>query len=188
MNLVVGSGPAGVAASLALLERGQAVTMLDAGRTIEPEYADTPQRLAQLPYEQWPPELVERLASLSDRGRGDYPMKTNFGSDFAYRPAPERLPIEAHDADLLVSLARGGLSNLWGANVVTFCADDFTGWPIGEPDLASAYRAVLRHVPLSASRGDDFEELLPLHTESLEPRFLSTQAEIVLGGSAITNG
>jgi len=180
VNLVVGSGPAGVAAALALLERGQAVTMLDAGRTLEPEYADTPQRLARLPYEQWPPELVERLASLSDRGDSDYPMKTNFGSDFAYRPAPERLPIEAHDADLLVSLARGGLSNLWGANVVTFCADDFTGWPIGERDLASAYRAVLRHVPLSASRGDDFEELLPLHTESLEPRFLSTQAEIVL--------
>jgi choline dehydrogenase-like flavoprotein len=184
VNLVVGSGPAGVAAALALLERGQAVTMLDAGRTIEPEIAETPQELAKLPYEQWPKELVERLASLSDRGGGDYPMKTNFGSDFAYRGAPDRMPIETHGADIIVSLARGGLSNIWGSNVVTFCAQDFIGWPFGERELAAAYRAVLHHVPLSAARGDDFENDLPLHTDSLEPRFLSTQAELLLGDLA----
>ena len=31
MNLVLGSGPAGVAAALALLERGQSVTLIDVG-------------------------------------------------------------------------------------------------------------------------------------------------------------
>jgi hypothetical protein len=36
LNLVVGSGPSGVAAALALIKRGQEVTLLD-GRELEPE-------------------------------------------------------------------------------------------------------------------------------------------------------
>jgi len=46
MNLVVGSGPSGVTAALALLERGGEVTMLDYGRTLEPEFAAIPRALA----------------------------------------------------------------------------------------------------------------------------------------------
>ena len=57
MDLVVGSGPAGVAASLALLERGHEVTMLDYGREIEPQFADLPRPLAGLPYERLVPAI-----------------------------------------------------------------------------------------------------------------------------------
>ena len=180
MNLVVGSGPAGVAAALALLERGQSVTMLDVGREIEPELAATPRQLARLPFETWPPESYQRLAALTGPVTNGFPMKTNFGSDFASRPAPELMPLEVRGADILVSFARGGLSNLWGSNVFPFCAADFRGWPFGAETLTPAYRAVLRHIPLSASRGDDLEPLLPLHTDRLEPRLLSQQAQRVL--------
>ena len=37
MHYVIGSGPAGVACSAALLARGDEVTMLDAGLTLEPD-------------------------------------------------------------------------------------------------------------------------------------------------------
>jgi choline dehydrogenase-like flavoprotein len=176
MNLVVGSGPSGVAASLALLERGQPVTMLDFGREIEPEYARVPAGATGLPYETWSPEVKRRLASISGPMEDGLPMKTNFGSDFAVRREPELMPLELHDATILLSLARGGLSNLWGSNVFTFCADDFTGWPIGEPELREAYRAVLAHVPLSARRGDALEAMFPLVTDRLQERPLSEQA------------
>jgi choline dehydrogenase-like flavoprotein len=184
LNLVVGSGPSAVAAALALLERGQSVTMLDVGRQLDPELAAIPARLAGLEYEAWPHELRERLAAITGRAAGGYPMKTNFGSDFAYRGAPELMPLDVRGADVILSFARGGLSNLWGANVLSFCAEDLRGWPLGEADLAPAYRAVLRHLPLSAARGDDLESLLPLHTERLEPRLLSRQAERLLGDLA----
>ena len=35
-DIVLGSGPSGVAAAAALIARGREVVMLDAGRTIEP--------------------------------------------------------------------------------------------------------------------------------------------------------
>jgi len=180
LNLVVGSGPSGVAAALALLERGQDVMLLDVGREIEPELTAIPRRLQGLAFEDWP--AAERAALAAIRGPvvGGYPRKTNFGSDFAYREAPDLMPLEIQDAEILMSLARGGLSNIWGANLFSFCERDLTGWPIASESLAAAYRAVLRHLPLSAARGDDLESLMPLHRDDLEPRFLSRQAERLL--------
>src|SRR5262245_30913252 len=142
MNLVVGSGPSGVAAALALLECGAEVTMIDYGRTIEPEAAAIPRALAGLPYESWPASERQRLAGLSCATVDGLPMKTSFGSDFACRPT-ELMPIEAHGAEALHSLARGGLSNLWGANVVPFSDDDLQGWPLDSASLAPGYRAAL---------------------------------------------
>ena len=180
MNLVVGSGPSGVAAALALLERGQPVTMLDVGRELEPERAELPRRLAGLAYEDWPVADREWLAAIDGPRVGGYPRKTTFGSDFAYREEPDLMPLDVREAEILISFARGGLSNIWGANLLSFGASDLGGWPIDEQALAPAYRAVLRHVPLSAARGDDFEAMLPLHRDDLEPRFLSSQAERML--------
>jgi len=180
LNLVVGSGPSGIAAALALLERGQSVTMLDVGREIEPEFTELPRRLAGLAYEDWPAESRAHLAAITGPVQGGYPMKTNFGSDFAYRAEPDLMPLDVREADIIVSLARGGLSNIWGANLFSFGSADLRDWPFGEETLAPAYRAVLRHLPLSAARGDDLEGILPLHADTLEPRFLSRQAEQLL--------
>jgi choline dehydrogenase-like flavoprotein len=182
LNLVVGSGPSGVAAALALIERGQEVTLLDVGRELEPELATIPRRLEGLAFEDWPAAEREALARIQGPVVGGYPRKTNFGSDFAYREAPDLMPLEVRDAEILVSLARGGLSNIWGANLFSFCERDLAGWPLEPDSLAAAYRAVLRHLPLSAARGDDLQSLMPLHTEELEPRFLSRQAESLLAG------
>jgi len=180
LNLVVGSGPSGVAAALALIERGEPVTMLDVGRTLEPELAEIPRRLAGLDYEAWPAAERARLAAVRGEVVGGYPRKTNFGSDFAYREDPALMPLDVREAEILASLARGGLSNIWGANLFSFCAADLDGWPLGAEDLAPAYRAILRHVPLSAERGDDFESPHPLHADALEPRLLSEQARALL--------
>ena len=181
---MIGSGPSGVAAALALLERGRTVTLLDYGREIEPEFAAVPEPAAGLLFEQWPQGLRTRLAAIRGPMEDGLPMKTNFGSDFAVRRDPEFMPLEIRDAQILLSLARGGLSNLWGANVFSFSADDFTGWPIGEADLREGYRAALQHVPLAAVRGDALEREFPLHTDRLEERPLSEQARRMLADLA----
>jgi choline dehydrogenase-like flavoprotein len=181
MNLVVGSGPSGVAAALALLERGQPVTMIDVGRTLEPSFAAAPRELAGRPYEEWPSETRARLAAITGPTINGFPMKTSFGSDFAWRGAPQLMPVETRGAEVLTSFARGGLSNIWGSNVLPFCAEDLEGWPIGPADLEPGYRAVLAHIPVSAERDEELERLLPLHTGRLEPRWLSRQAEAMLG-------
>src|SRR5262245_14915271 len=179
MNLVVGSGPSGVAAALALLECGGEVTMIDYGRTIEPEAAALPRALAGLPYESWPAAQQQRLAAVSGGTENGFPLKTSFGSDFARRPT-ELMPIEPRGADVLHSLARGGLSNLWGANLVPFTDEDLQGWPLDRAALASGYRAALAHVPLAAEPGDELANAMPLYTDRLEPRPLSAQATQVL--------
>lgn len=184
MNLVVGSGPAAVGAALALLERGASVTMLDVGRELEPEFAATQRSLGSLPYESWPADEYTRLARLTGPTSKGFPMKTVFGSDFAYRGAPDLMPVDVHGADILVSLARGGLSNVWGSNVLSFCDDDWTGWPVGPDEMAPAYRAVLRHVPLSATADDELAGVFPLHTDRLEPRLLSRQSTRLLSDLA----
>ena len=117
--------------------------MLDFGRTLEPEFAALPGSLAGLPYESWPIATREALALIRGPEVGGFPMKTTFGSDFAGRESPEWMPVERHGADVLHSLARGGLSHLWGANAFSFCAEDFRGWPIDGATLAPSYRAVL---------------------------------------------
>src|SRR2546429_4943975 len=108
MNLVVGSGPSGVAAALALLERGGEVTMLDYGRTMEPEFAAIPRALAGLPYEAWPASQRERLAALSGGTENGFPMKACFGSDFARRTT-ELMPIQPRGTDRLHSPPPRGL-------------------------------------------------------------------------------
>ena len=180
MDLVIGSGPAGVAASLALLERGREVTMIDVGRTIEPEHAAVAAPAAGLPLERWPAGLQDHLRAIEGPMEDGLPMKTNFGSTFAVRRDPELMPLELANAQILLSLARGGLSNLWGANAWSFSADDLSGWPIGPADLEAGYRAALAHVPLSAVKGDDLEADFPLHTGRLEARPLSLQAQTML--------
>src|SRR6185295_5165636 len=128
-----------------------------------------PRALAGLPYEAWPASQRQRLAVVSGGTEHGFPMKTNFGSDFARRPT-ELMPIEPHGADALHSLARGGLSNLWGANIVPFSDEDLEGWPLDRAALAPGYRAALAHVPLAAERGDELVDAMPLYTDRLEPR------------------
>src|SRR5690348_16234973 len=106
-------------------------------------------------------------------------MKTTFGSDFARRPTG-LMPVEARGADVLPSFARGGLSNIWGANVVPFSDEDLRDWPLDAAALAPGYRAALAHVPLAAEANDDLADVMPLYTDRLEPRPLSRQAAEVL--------
>jgi len=178
MMLVLGSGPAGVACAKALLARGVEVTMLDGGERLEPSLQHCLDELMGRSPADWNPAHLQRCKAPVQPPAAGLPMKRTFGSDYPYR-AQEHLPVEMEGADILSSLAQGGLSNVWGANILPFIDGDIDAWPISRSDLEPHYREVLSFVPASASR-DGVESLFPLYTDNAHPLRLSRQAEAMM--------
>lgn len=113
VNLVVGSGPSGVAAASALLDAGKPVVMLDIGRTLEAE-----------PGRQEP---------------GDDPArKLAFGSSYPYLTDREA-GLSQHGTRCLASGGKGGLSAVWGGSVLPFPDEEISDWPIAAKELHPHY-------------------------------------------------
>ena len=163
MYCVVGSGPASMAAVLALVARGLRVTILDAGKTLEPERQAVLARLAGQAPEEWAPADLDRLrgGGQSDR-HGSIHSKQTYGSDYPYEDVAEPLQEDRARSPFNYSMARGGLSNVWGASLLPAHADDLQDWPVGLAELEEHYRAVMASIPSSAVR-DELEELLPTY-------------------------
>ena len=178
-NLVVGSGPAGVAAAKALIERGARVTLVDVGQSLEPERRSWVDSLARRSHDTWTSEDVSRLRAPFQRDASGVLSKLVFGSDYPYRDAKEANRIEIPAGTLKPSIAQGGLSTVWGASVLPYNLRDLERWPISTSDLDPHYRAILRWMPLMA-QPDDLETLYPIHTDSPNPVRLSRPAARLL--------
>jgi choline dehydrogenase-like flavoprotein len=173
--IVIGSGPAGVSVSMALLKRGLQVTMLDVGQTME---KDLEQEVAELRRKSFlSVDDINRLRGDVEVGASGVEEKKLFGSAFVNKPS-EYFRIERQNAWFYHSFARGGLSNLWGRNLMPLCEDDMQDWPLPKDALDIYYSRVLEYVPL-AGRKDRLDKLLPLHTLTPGPMELSGQAEML---------
>lgn len=176
MIYVIGSGPAGVACAFALLDRQCEVTLLDGGITLEPDAQGRLNRMAATAPEQWTPEMLAHHKINVEATTEGLPQKTAFGSNYPYQQTREAYPLERQDVHILPSLARGGLSSVWGAAVLPHRHEDLRDWPITLNDLEPHYRAVLKWLPLSATR-DDLERFFPLYSDSFETLQPSRQAQ-----------
>lgn len=156
---VIGSGPAAAAAAHMLAAAGHGVTVFDVGLRIEPHL----EPLTRLPRPV--DEAAFRAAVDAQRRRvlgGDaaaLPPKLPFGSDFVYRSIPGAELSTAPGMHIVTSLALGGLSNAWGANVCAIAGRDMADWPIGEADLTPYYKALAAITDVSGRPGDDIDEL-----------------------------
>jgi choline dehydrogenase-like flavoprotein len=130
--VVVGSGPAGAAATLALIEKGVDVTLIEGGR----------ERAAN--------GLTARVAGVT-LARIHRPLA----------PRPDGVVFTGDPTTLLFEdVAPGGLTNHWSCAVPRFSRDDFTDairagdaftWPIGYDDLAPWYDWVEPRLCISGS-------------------------------------
>jgi choline dehydrogenase-like flavoprotein len=177
--VVIGSGPAGMAAARALCDGGHHVVVLDAGDTIEAGGMDVFDALARTEPEQWPPELARQARGAFAVSVKDVPLKPAYGSLFPYALDDPDLPIERERVETLPSLARGGLSNSWGASIMPYRARDIEDWPIPLRELEPHYEAVLRFVP-NAGQHDELAELVPLYTDAPGPLRRTAQTEMLL--------
>jgi choline dehydrogenase-like flavoprotein len=180
VDIVIGSGPSGVAAAAALIEHGREVLMVDVGEELEPSRAALRARMGSTEPSQWNRADVA-AASLADRSERVNAIRP-YGSDFLFR-----VPAAAKEWDELAgsqyprpSFAKGGLSNGWGASILPYRDADMDAWPIRAADLAPHYDAIAPIIALAA-RHDDLEQLFPAHRlDGERPLPLSTQAQRLL--------
>lgn len=207
---VVGSGPSGVAAASALAEQGHTVEVLDVGH--QPEAAsqalagevraaigrgERPGRALYHALHHGPGGAAHSplagLGTLLGRVEATRSQKRILGSTFVWDGADEAIPVESEVVTR--SLAKGGLSNAWGAACYPWRADDFAGWPIAAPELAPHYARAAALLGLDQSK-DALERAYPLigpsagdaprnpgsPLERLLARWRERDAELAAGG------
>ena len=179
MYYVVGSGPAGISAAMALLARGLEVTMLDAGYELEPERTAVVGRLRTMDKKEWDAGSISVLKENANAHLGGVDLKHIYGSDFPFRGMDSIQPVTMSGARMVRSLARGGLSNVWGGSILPNRSEDITDWPVTLADLEPHYRAVLAFMS-HAGQEDELSRLLPLYDSAYDSFLLSCQAAALL--------
>lgn len=186
MKIVVGSGPAGVACARALLENGEEVLMLDVGLDLEPGRKRSVSKLqtaaSQDEIGDEEGELIREMKRdmLATNSGGSMPKKLRYGSDYPYRKTEEALQITRENAGGSASLGKGGLSAVWGAQVLPFREEDLDDWVIDAKSLEPYYHATFEMTGLTAEE-DSLTELFPLFYESPQNLERSEQAKTILG-------
>lgn len=179
--VIIGSGPAGVSAAWPLVEAGCRVLMLEAttGRVPEPDPERPSLRELRRDAGGWRHLLGDDLRGL--RMMTEVSPKLRMIPDAAFLERYQRANhLEPDGFAAIGILARGGLSNFWGAVAGAYDAGDLAGWPIGPDDLAPAYRAVARRIGISGTEDDDMAAAHGLGLPLQPPLPLSPLAERVL--------
>lgn len=180
MILVVGSGPAAVAATYALVEQGHEVTVLDVGMKLEPERQEILDRMSALEPGAWDKDDLDRIMGTRSGDHEANRSKQSFGSSFSFAPPSSAIDIRWQiKGGFSHSLAFGGLSNVWGAALLPYRREDIADWPISLDELIPHYRAVMDFVPGTAVT-DDLEELLPSYSSASAPLEPSRQGKALL--------
>ncbi len=160
--IIVGSGPAALACAQALIDRGESVSILDIGRELPVEKRHALTRLKNLKCEHWEPSDIIAIKNPMNRMVAGTPVKTAYGSDYAYAELNADYIIEKEGVQALPSHAKNGFASVWGANMLPFLKEDISDWPTESQKLDLHYKAVLRHVPLSA-KADGLTSRFPMY-------------------------
>jgi choline dehydrogenase-like flavoprotein len=180
--IVVGSGPGGANAAARLVEAGRRVLMLDYGNRDEryaPLIPDRPfSELRRTDDAQYRYFLGDRFEGVPfgavKVGAQLTPPRMHVLAD-----AAERIPVEAENFAVSMSLARGGLGAAWSAGVFPFTDDELAAMALSVRELAPHYDAVAERIGVCGER-DDLETFFPSSAGMLPPLEVDTSAEIVL--------
>jgi hypothetical protein len=147
--IVVGSGPAGVSVAFPLVEAGARVLMIDGACREKSPSDDNNERWrrilgagleALLPEDAVSPKLRTPLAR---KIVGDFDKSGN---------------IRGEGFIAVGARSRGGLSQIWGALVSQFSAQDVEGWPLPIEELRRSYEVVVERIGVSGSTTDEMAE------------------------------
>src|SRR5262245_303078 len=155
--IVVGSGPAATFAALGL--RGRRVLMLDVGFDATPgdslrrnlyDLKETDDLFDAL--------IGRRFESLHNLHQPPISLKLKAPlMSYIVGGARELTPVAGSPFGGVISLARGGLANAWGAGVFRYTARDLAGFPIDAAELAPCFDEVTARIGVSGVNGDDLE-------------------------------
>jgi choline dehydrogenase-like flavoprotein len=180
---VIGSGPAAVSAAVALTRRNLRVTMLDAGREIDPSRQAVVTRMSAQSPQEWSDDDARLIKEGVEASASGIPLKRLYGSGFPFDTSGSGIEITYRNAAVRPGFARGGLSNVWGAGMLPFHRDDLADWPVEAADLERHYPHVLSFLPFSAAH-DALENSFPLYKRDVETMPPSAQGKAFLADAA----
>jgi choline dehydrogenase-like flavoprotein len=172
--IIVGSGPAGVSAAIPLAAAGRRVLMIDgSGPSPVPraDGSDRPSRAALVLGEQL--EGLQPDDGLSPKLRT--PAARHIVGGFR-----QWANIADHNFTAVGALARGGLSQIWGAFVSELDEHDLADWPLQVADLRPSYRAVGDRIGISGSSDDDMAAFYGLSSPILPAAEIGPAARMIL--------
>ena len=180
--VVIGTGPAGIAAIAQLRKLGMAPVVLDSGFTM-PDFAVAQQNEKRSRLEL---KITADDAPNLDRyviGKPP-PTKKKFGSDFVFEKN-SAVQIQQHDVDLGVSFAQGGLSNVWGASCMLFSQSDTRNWPLEHKDIYAHIDDVQEIIKFSSDQR--FKISSPYIPDTSHNRLMNSIYTSLLGQSRATS-
>lgn len=151
--VVIGSGPAGIATSSALLRNGHRVKMLDVGNRLD---AETSSRLKNYKATRDVDILPSFRSNLEELDH----IKLAYGSDYVYRNVDKHLILDCDQSTFCQpTFACGGLTNVWGAVVDEYRSADFSNWPFTQSELRPFYRYVFELLPKAVASNSDADRI-----------------------------
>jgi choline dehydrogenase-like flavoprotein len=178
--LVIGSGPAGTAATHALVKQGCRVVVLDAGKTLEPDRREVVERMSRQQPESWHREDINLVVGNRRTTKDTVHSKLSYGSSYTFGSSFPLLDIRWNGREgFNHSLAKGGLSNIWGSSLLSNRQADIEDWPVTVSELVPHYEAVMRFVP-GTGIADNLEEILPTYSHQNNPLQPSHQGSSLL--------
>jgi choline dehydrogenase-like flavoprotein len=174
MVIVIGSGPAAIAAAHALVQQGHRVSILDVGTCLESDRQQIVNRMSALEPEEWHKNDFAAIVGQRNATTHTVHSKLSYGSAYSFDTRSAAVDVRFGDTSgFNHSLAQGGLSNVWGSSLLAHRQADIEDWPISLSDLEPHYRAVMDFVPGTGIK-DDLDEILPTystHNNPLEPSY-----------------
>lgn len=148
--IVIGSGPAGIAAAWPLVEAGLRVTMVDgADGPMALAPSDRPGLAAMRQGRQSHRLLGDGLEALRLLEDGSPKLRTAAGAAF-HGGFSAANPMESRGFKAVGALVRGGLSTVWGAVTWAFAPQELIGWPAqAAASMAQSYARVAARMGLS---------------------------------------
>lgn len=172
MVIVIGSGPAAIAATQALVQQGHHVTILDVGTRLEADRQEIVNRMSAQDPGDWDRDDLAAIVGQRTATSEAVHSKLSYGSSYSFDTRAAAVGVRWEEsAGFNHSLAQGGLSNVWGSSLLPYRQEDITDWPVTVADLQPHYQAVMDFVPGTAVK-DDLEEILPSYSSRshrLEP-------------------
>jgi choline dehydrogenase-like flavoprotein len=152
--IVVGSGPGAAFAAKGL--QGKRVLVLDVGFDAPPPSLQGNVYQLRLENADLFSELIgDDFQSLRNLHQRPISLKLK-GPQLNYivQSWPELTPIVSQTFEGVLSLAKGGLANAWGAGVYRFTDQDLRGFPICAEDLRPFYDQVTNEIGVSGTNDD----------------------------------